>query len=138
MEPVRGLTLLDVGGKHVVDVWLVFRNVAAPHRPFWRWLKAGFHHVEVWRHDRGAWVRFDPCLEVGVLEVHLEPPWERTPRALAPTFLRVRHVVQTRKLRAPFHVGPLTCVDGAKTILGMWAPFTITPYQLYKRLTARR
>lgn len=136
MGSVQELSLLDADG-YVVDVWLVFRNIEGPRWPLWRFLKDGFKHVEVWRLDRGAWARFDPCLQVGVLEVHLVPPWEAIDRSLAPTFLRVRHVVRTNRTRVPFHIGPLTCVDGTKTVLGMWAPFTLTPYQLYRRLTKR-
>ena len=117
-----------------VEVWLVFRNVRDARARAWRMLRPGFQHVEAWRLDRGAWARLDPCFEVSVPEVHLDPPWSVVDKNLAPTFLRVRRVVRKRKLRVPFHIGPITCVDGAKAVLGMWAPLTLTPYQLYKRL----
>jgi hypothetical protein len=99
-----------------------------------RRLRPGFQHVEVWRLDRGVWVRYDPCLEVVTLRAEMEPPWRSIDKNLAPTFLRVQRLVQTHRTRVHFHVGPLTCVDGAKSLLGMWAPLIYTPYQLYRRL----
>lgn len=121
----------------VVDVWLVFRNVSGAQSRAWGLLADGFQHVEVWRQDGPVWIRANACFELTELEAHAMPPWRVVGQDLAPTFLRVRRVVHTRKMRAPFHFGPLTCVDGAKAILGMWAPFIYTPRQLYRRLTKR-
>jgi hypothetical protein len=131
VDTVQHLNLLDLSGR-LVDVWLVFRNVARPHRPLWRWLKDGFHHIEIWQKDRGAWVRFDPCLDVSVFEVSLLAPWESVDESLRPTCMRVNRCLVRRRLH--WHIGPLTCVDQAKAAIGLRAAWIVTPYQLYRYL----
>jgi hypothetical protein len=126
------ISLLDSVDTYVIDVWLVFYD--RPHRyPFWRWLKPGFKHVEIWRLDRGAWARTDPCLEFTVTEVHLQPPWEMLAEP-GQTFLRVMRLVKRGKVREPFMLGPVTCVELAKAAIGLRASWVRTPYALYKYL----
>jgi hypothetical protein len=128
------ISLADTANALYVDIWLVFRNVPGKRSPFWRLLKNGFRHIEVWRLDRGAWVRMDGCYEITKLEIYTEPPWLFNDSFLQPTYTRVRRVVKLNRLRDPFMFGPMTCVEMAKSAIGMWAPFVRTPYQLYKRI----
>ena len=134
------ISLLDTAYALPVDVWLVFRQSTGVSDRLlmkywlWPWLKPGFQHVEVWRQDRGVWIRFDPCLEIGLLQAYLEPPWHFFPAELKPTYLRARRVVKLNRVRAPLMLGPVTCVNGVKIILGLRAAFVRTPYQLYKHL----
>lgn len=124
------ISLLDLPDGHLIDVWLVFYD--RPHRHWlWRFLEPGFKHVEVWTEDRGAWARFDPCLEFCVSQVYLQPPWEILPYA---RLLRVTRIVKLGKLREPFMFGPVTCVELAKSMIGLRAPFVRTPFQLFKHL----
>ncbi len=129
-------SLLDTAGKIHVDVWLVFRELPdwRTRSLLWRTLKPGFHHVEVWRHDRGLWIRLEPCFEFLTTEAHAVPPWEFIPPELLPTCLHVDRWIPQHKLREPFFFGPWTCVETAKAAIGMRDAFVRTPWQLYKRL----
>jgi len=134
------ISLLDLADRLFVDVWLVFRKGSgATTHPWlkwvlWPWIKPEFQHVEVWRCDRHVWIRFDPCLEVGLLQAYLDPPWAHFVAESTPTYLRVRRVVDLCRIRSPFMVGAVTCVSGVKMVLGLRAAFVRTPYQLYKHL----
>lgn len=130
------LSLLDTADNWLIDWYVVFRDLPAEGKRsrLWKLLKPGFQHVELWRCDRGIWIRIDPCFEL--IEAHaLEaPPWEMIPSELNPTVVRVQRKVPKKKLREPFFFGPWTCVEITKAFLGVRAPFVRTPYQLYKRL----
>lgn len=130
------ISLLDTTGMWVTDWYLVFRNLPPEGKTsrLWRLLKDGFEHVELWRCDRGIWLRIEPCFEIIEVEAHERPPWEMIPVELKPTVVRVQRTVPKGKLREPFFVGPWTCVDIAKAFIGLRAPFARTPWQLYKRL----
>lgn len=127
------ISLIDTVDSHVVDLWLVFRNLPREGR-WWRWLKQGFQHVECWCKDRGAWARIDPCLEFMRAEVHLQPPWEVIGAEWQPTFFRVTRLVPAGKVRDWWAFGPVTCVELTKAVIGLRAPLVRTPYQLYKHL----
>lgn len=130
------ISLLDVADHWLVDWHLVFRNLPPEGKTsrLWGLLKDGFEHVELWRCDRGIWIRIDPCFEMIEVDALEAPPWELMPAELKPTVVRVRRAVQKGKLREPFHVGPWTCVELTKAFIGLRAPFVRTPYQLYKRV----
>jgi hypothetical protein len=126
------ISLVDSVNAFLVDVWLVFYDVPRGYR-FWRWMKPGFNHVEVWRLDRGAWARVDPCLELLNAEVYLKPPWE-TGLFPGAKFLRYTKLVKLGGIREPFMLGPITCVELVKAVLGIRTVFIRTPYALYKYL----
>ena len=125
------ISLLDTADHNIIDVWLVFRDADRTCSRLWRLLKPGFQHVEVWQRDRGAWARCNACFENTVLQVYLDPPWAYFENA---TYLQVRRLVRRRKLRDWFTLGPHTCVDGVKAVLGVRWFWVRTPYQLYQRL----
>jgi hypothetical protein len=129
--------LVDAGDKLVFECTLVFRNLPERRSPFWRVLKRGFEHVECWKRvDAEAWVRLEPCFEGIGLEAYSFPPREAEWVAgCDPTFLDVKRVVSKGKLREPFMLGPVTCVEIVKAAIGLRAPLVRTPWQLYKRLT---
>ena len=130
------MSLIDLAYRDPVDVWLVFRNLpaASKHSRLWKILMPGFEHVEVWKEVRALWVRIEPCLEYVGTEIHEQPPWELVLPELRPTFLRVQRSVRMGHWREPWHIGPITCVELTKAIIGIRAPFIRTPWQLYKRL----
>jgi len=131
------ISLLDTADNWVADWHLVFRDLPdwRSRSWFWRMLRPGFQHVELWRCDRGIWIRIDPCFELTEAHALEAPPIEMIDPALNPTVLHVRRLVPKKGLREPFFVGPRTCVEITKAFIGLRAPFVRTPWQLYKRLT---
>ena len=102
-----------------------------------RWLRPGFRHCFVALDDGAAWLTVDPLLHR--LEVRatglpcsfdLASEYRRMDLAvleMAP------HPVPLR--RAP--LGLFTCVETAKRLLGIRAPWVITPWQLYRFIVRR-
>lgn len=127
------ISLLDAPNAHLIDVWVAFYDHPPERRLSWMWklLEPGFSHVECWREDRGAWVRFDPCLEFLNAEVHLQPPWAVMPHA---KFVHVIRLAPLGKVRESFMIGPVTCVELTKAAIGLRAPLVRTPFALYKHL----
>lgn len=130
------ISLLDTADALLTDWFVVFRNLPAEGKqsPLWRLLKDGFEHVELWRCDRGIWLRIEPCIEIAEAEAHEHPPWMMIPRTLKPTMLRARRATPKGRVRDPWFFGPVTCVELAKAFLGVRNTFVRTPYQLYKFL----
>ena len=130
------ISLLDTVDHYPLDAWVVFRNLpdAESHKWYIRPLREGFKHVEVWVRDRGVWIRMEPCFEIPVLEAYLEEPLRLVDPMLKPTFFRVRKPILSRTLKAPWVVGPVTCVEAVKLILCIRKAWVKTPYQLYTYL----
>ncbi len=130
------ISLLDAANHHSVDYYAVFRTVPRERAIFWRVLKPGFYHVEVWGYvPPGAWIRFDTSIELVSVEVYADPPWKLIGPEESPTFLHYRALVPHGSFRQPWFSGPLTCVQMAAAFLGVRLPFWCrTPYQLYKLL----
>lgn len=113
--------------------WVVFCGQA---ELWWlRLLRPGFRHCFVALHDGRHWVVVDPLApftDVAVLDL---PPAYDLPgwfRGLGLTVVRAR---LRRGLVRPAPWGPFTCVEAVKRVLGLHAPFVLTPWQLYRRLT---
>ncbi len=130
------ISLLDTVDSWILDWYVVFRKLEEEQTRSWWWklLKPEFQHVEVWRCDRGIWIRIDPCFELVQAEAHELPPWDFFHEKYAAKVVRVQRAVKKGRLREPLFVGPWTCVEIAKSFLGVRAPFVRTPWQLYKRL----
>lgn len=105
-----------------------------------RWLgclRAGFRHCFVALRDGGIWLTCDPLkdrIEVSVLPV----PGDFD---LAGFYADSGHTVligQTKpdQLRRAIAIAPLTCVTVAKRLLGVQAPWVLTPWQLCRHLRA--
>lgn len=135
----EAVSLVDLEYCHSIDVWAVFVDMDENHlrvarSPFWRWLRPGFQHVEIWKPlPIEGWLRIDTSVEAAVPQYFKGPPWEQLKR-LNPTSIRVRRSVTNGKWRNPFFIGPVTCVETAKAFLGVASLFIRTPYQLYKFL----
>lgn len=99
-----------------------------------RLLRRGFRHCFVAvRTDRG-WVVCDPMshqtdlIIVDDFDAQQLALWYRG---------RGLKVVETRVRAAPLRpapVRPYTCVEAVKRVLGLHAPWVLTPWQLYRRL----
>lgn len=122
-------SLLASAGRWPVEWWLLYTDT---HRKHWwnRWLKPGFRHVQALRRDGRVWVAFEPHTEF--LDVHIirsdETPWDILPHA---TVQRVVVLREEGRMRSKFHLGPITCVEMVKALLGIRTPLVRTPWQLF-------
>jgi len=99
-----------------------------------RLLRRGFRHCFVAVNTVHGWVICDPLSHrtdlcfVGGLSADELAGWYRGFGLL---------VIETRVRRAPLRVAPIrlfTCVEAVKRVLGIHAPWTLTPWQLYRLL----
>lgn len=107
--------------------------------PWLRPLRPGFRHCfAALQQDEGLWLVCDPLkdrIELAALEVAA-----RT--GLAAAYLAAGHRICRGRTRVLPTAGrmplppPLTCVGVVKRLLGVRAPGVITPWQLYRHLTA--
>ncbi|MBP2313382.1 hypothetical protein [Azospirillum soli] len=113
--------------------WVVFRGDA---ELWWlRLLKPGFRHCLALLNDGRRWVMVDPLatfMDVAVLDV--APGWD-LPGWFRGQGMEVVAAPVRRGLTRPAPWGPFTCVEAVKRVLGLHAPFVVTPWQLYRRLT---
>lgn len=117
----------------VPAAWVVFRGDT----PLWwlRLLKPGFRHCLVLLNDGRRWVVVDPLApftDVAVLEL---PPGFDLPGWYRDQGLTVDVAPLRRGLTRPAPWGPFTCVEAVKRLLGLHAPFVVTPWQLHRHLT---
>ncbi len=107
-----------------------------------RWLgglRAGFRHCFIALRDGGAWLTCDPLkdrIELSALPVPADFD-------LAGIYAERGHTVLLGQTRPglphrPPVVAPLTCVTIAKRLLGVRAPWVLTPWQLCRHLRADR
>jgi len=126
---VNAPSLLDTIGRHPAEWWLVYGETDVE---WWwnRWLKPGFRHVHAMRRDGRVWVEVRPHAEFANVDIRRTDatPWDLYPGH------RIQHVIVMRtpgRLRAPFFMGPLTCVELIKTLLGIRSFWLRTPFQLF-------
>ena len=132
-------SLLELEGRAWVEWWLVFTSTDYGH--WWnRYLDPGFLHVSALRISRDRWIHVEPAMDYCRVET-LDAPIYASPRDLAhpgARILRVRSFIQEERLRHPWIVGPVTCVETIKALLGVRAFFLWTPKQLHDYVLARR
>ena len=97
-------------------------------------LRRGYRHCFVAVRSGSSWVICDPLSHrtdltiIGDFSARQLADWYRS---------HGLRVVQTRVLPAPLRPAPMrpyTCVEAVKRVLGMHAPWILTPWQLYRRL----
>lgn len=113
------------------DALVVFHDHG--HGPFCRVLRWGFRHVFVAVLRDGYWIALDGRAGLPDLQVVAGTDFD-----LAGHYRR-RHGFIVLALRAPGKAPrtPVmlgTCVGAAKRVLGLRAPWVVTPYQLYRHL----
>lgn len=124
----RTVSLLDTANRFPVEWWLVYSDTDRPH--WWnRWLAPRYRHVSAYRRDGRVWLAYLPNAEF--VDVHIlrtdEQPW--------PQSAIVQRVVALRRegaVRSRLFLGPITCVEHMKALLGIRAWFLRTPLQLYR------
>ena len=95
------------------------------------WLRAlrpGFRHCFVAVRDEPFWVVLDPLSHHTLVRVETEDD-------LASGYRRLGITVVATRLRSPpprpAPWRPYTCVEAVKRVLGIHAPWVLTPWQLY-------
>ncbi|PWC36444.1 hypothetical protein [Azospirillum sp. TSO35-2] len=117
-----------------VTAWVVYRGEA----PLWwlRVLKPGFRHCLALLHDGRRWVVVDPLAgftDIAVLDLPAGfdlPGWYRAQGL----------TVDAAPLHRPAAAapwGPFTCVEAVKRLIGLRAPWVLTPWQLHRHLSRR-
>jgi len=117
--------------------------------PLLRLLRPGFRHVfavlpvtpggEGQGDGAGGWISIDPLIDR--MELALHPPWSvdeltgwfRAQGLIVLNFRLPARFVRSRPPVAP-PIAPFTCVEAVKRLLGLRAPWVLTPYQLYRHL----
>lgn len=106
-------------------------------RYWWRaTTRAGFRHVYALRWDGWNWLLFNPSAEyteVAIIAVSSEDALGR----LVPPGAKVLEVEAFRqrdRIRGRWWIGPMTCVEQIKGLLGLPVGFIWTPWQLYRYL----
>lgn len=125
----REPNLLDTIDAFPAEWWLVYGPTERPH--WWnRWLAPRFQHVHALRRDGRVWVLYQPYGEF--LDVTLmrsdATPWQMFPGCI---YQRVVALRRHGSPRSSFFVGPITCTEHVKALLGIRSFFVRTPYQLY-------
>jgi hypothetical protein len=99
-----------------------------------RWLKHGFRHCFVAIAQAGDWIIYDPLSSHSILTVLRGVEAEQ----LVSWYRRLGLTVIATRQRVPPHrpapVRPYTCVEAVKRVLGLHAPWVLTPWQLYRHL----
>jgi hypothetical protein len=113
--------------------------------PLLRLLRPGFRHVfavlpaSADGPEPGGWISVDPLIDR--MELALHPPctvvelagWFRHQGLITLNFFLTN---PPRRHSAPWAppLAPFTCVEVVKRLLGLRAPWVLTPYQLYRHL----
>lgn len=136
-------SLVDLANHKVAEWYVVYFDRERPLIFPQRWLKKGFKHIELCRRvsigpgpQDAVWLLLLPTSEMLQVELWLnsDPPWKRYPG------LPVQKVTTVRPyfwMRSRWEIGPFSCVEAAKSALGIRAFWVRTPYQLYRYIKQR-
>lgn len=96
------------------------------------WLKPGFRHCFVVVETKSGWISIDGlCHRIDLRPLSLAPAQSpaRAYRALG--FIVQETTLCPTPRRVPFPM-PMTCVEVAKRVLGIHAPWMVTPFALFR------
>lgn len=114
--------------------WVVFSGQTEI--PYLKILREGFRHCFVLFRRGDHWISLDPLAHKTEIELHYLPENFNLPHWLEE---RGHTVVETEFKETPLNPLPLalfTCVEAVKRVLGVVSWKVMTPWQLYKHLTA--
>ena len=117
----------------VPRAWVVFCDNSE--LAWLRLLKPGFRHCFIVLNDGDHWIAIDPLAPLLEVTVPPVPAGFDLPAWFAGQGHRVVPAPVRRGLRRPAPVGPFTCVETCKRVLGLHARFVLTPWQLFRHLT---
>jgi hypothetical protein len=98
--------------------------------------RAGFSHVYALRWDGFNWLLFNPdaaFTEVAIMPGRSENALQSLARPGA-TIVEVEAFRKAGRIRGRWWIGPMTCVEQLKALLGLPAGRVWTPWQLYRYL----
>lgn len=121
-------SLLDVVDSSPAEWYLLYSDKV----DYWfqRPLQDGFTHVDAARFTPSGWVVVAPHFgytDVQIIDTDM-PPWSWHNGVVQRVQARRRDDWQ----RSWGCLGPVTCVEIIKSVLGVRKPFILTPYQLFK------
>lgn len=117
--------------------YLVFTSARG--RYWWNYVfrtPPGFEHVYALRWDGWNWLLYNPGLaftDVAIVDATDETALARLVDAGA-TVLEVEAFRNTDQVRGRWWIGPMTCVEQVKALLGLPVGWIFTPWQLYQYL----
>lgn len=135
-------SLLDTADAKIREWYIVYHH-RDPHYWFTKYLKPGFRHLELTRPvyfgpnvEDVVWLNVMPMFEMMDVEISTDPrpPWVKCPSSQVQ---KVTTIQPFYRVRSWFDAGPSTCVEVAKTALGIRAFFVRTPWQLFKYIQTR-
>lgn len=126
----KGASLIDTIDRWPVDWWLVYSDMDDSSHWIARLFKRGFQHVIALHRDGRVWVAIHPHFSFVDVQIIREDstPWQMYPHAT------IQHVVAMRRNAWrgwSAHIGPLTCVELMKSLLGIRAWYVRSPWQLF-------
>lgn len=137
-----GLSLLDLADREALTWYVCYCNRENP-RLWNQFLKPGYQHVQLRREvrfgpeiDDVLWLVVDPGLshvQVDIRGVGAAPWFDPEVKHTQ----RVEFAPRWQRVREWFSFGPVSCVEIAKTHLGINCWRVRTPWQLFKYLRAR-
>jgi hypothetical protein len=127
----RGPSLFDTIGRYPVDWWFIYSDMDDQSHWHSRLFKSGFQHVKALRQSGRVWVLIESSFSFVDIQLIREDatPWQMFPHCT------IQHVNAMRRCSDnvhPFHVGPLSCVELMKALLGVRAWRVRTPWQFYR------
>jgi hypothetical protein len=137
--PARGADAREARGIEVAEplyarALVVFCGCAGVR--WLRWLKPGYRHCFVAVDDGVEWLTVDPLLH----RLEIRASGLPSDFDLAAEYRRLAlEVIEVVPGAVPLRRAPLglfTCVETAKRLLGIRAPWVLTPWQLRRRLLA--
>jgi hypothetical protein len=102
--------------------------------PCLRWLRRGFRHCFVIVRAEQGWIVCDPMSHRTNLNIVGDFTADELDHFYRSLGLKV---IRTQVRRTPPRIAPMrpyTCVEAVKRVLGLHAPWILTPWQLYKKL----
>jgi hypothetical protein len=102
--------------------------------PWLKILKPGFRHCFVILNDGQSWVSYDPLAHHTEIAVHDLPPSFDLPGWLEGRGHTVIKAEVNHDHKRPAPLMLFTCVEAVKRILGLYALFVLTPWQLFQAL----
>lgn len=103
-----------------------------------RWLRPGFRHCFVAAECRLGWVVIDPAAHGVGLSVLPPMSADELGAWYRQHDLTVVECRIAPRIKRKFPLAPLTCVELAKRVVGIRTPLVVTPWQLFRSITAHR
>lgn len=106
----------------------------------WWWdvfTRPGFRHVYALRWDGWNWLLFNPSAEFSDIAIIAATSEDALPSLVPPgaTVLEVEAFRRRDRIRGRWWIGPMTCVEQVKALLGLPVGWVFTPWQLFRFLT---